>query len=215
MLKAVFAAIFCATVFIPPALSEDSQQRFVEFPTENDVTIFDLASVKIVQPGRFTILHTTLYNADVMRFRMGIIDVLRQYWSRPDGKYLPPPQNVLSLGPPELSLASIDKEHGVVAWPLPYVRFKLYRNEQDSQFYDCNHDERKTDEQNYSDQRRLLTNGSTSQYLFDCRCAFLGLVHDDDVSGATLIPMTKGRVITHYYERSCLTVTHEMTLEPQ
>ena len=84
-----------------PSLADDNE-RFVEFPWFAGKTrTYDLRTVQIIQPGRFTILSTSIDDGDVMKFRLKALDTLRSYCKRPDGSY-PPPTDLFILGPPDL-----------------------------------------------------------------------------------------------------------------
>ena len=85
----------------------DENERFVEFPWPGGKTrTYDLSTVQMIQPGRFTILSTSIDDADVMKFELKALYTLRSYCKRSDGSY-PPPTDLFTLGPPDLP----DKEH--------------------------------------------------------------------------------------------------------
>jgi hypothetical protein len=90
-----------------PSLAAQNE-RFVEFPFRQDQTFtYDLRTVQMIQPGRFTIVSTVMDNADLMRFELKVLGILRTYCKRPDGKYQPP-TDVFTLGPPDLPIESIE-----------------------------------------------------------------------------------------------------------
>jgi hypothetical protein len=103
-------------------------ERFVEFPYGWDQTLtYDLRTVQMIQPGRFTIVRTTMDNADLMRFELKALDILRTYCKSPDGKYQPP-TDVFTLGPPDLPIESIEvKSAGlkIARWRYPYKRLAI------------------------------------------------------------------------------------------
>jgi hypothetical protein len=81
----IFSILFAAYC---PALAED--ERFVEFPAPRGQTMtYDLSTVQTIQPGRFTIIGSEIDSGDVMRFELDVLDSLRAYCKRPDGKYAP------------------------------------------------------------------------------------------------------------------------------
>ena len=70
-------------------------------------------------PGRFTIIGTSIDSADVMKLELKVLDTLRTYCSRPDGKY-PAPVDVFTLGPPDLPIESIEVKTPVAGKTNPY-----------------------------------------------------------------------------------------------
>ena len=52
------------------AWAADQRQRFVEFQSLGGSEIFDLSTVQMIQPGRFTITSTAIDDADVMRLEL-------------------------------------------------------------------------------------------------------------------------------------------------
>jgi hypothetical protein len=112
-----------------PSLA-DQNERFVEFPVPPAKTrIYDLRTVQMIQPGRFTILSSSIDDADVMKFELKALDTLRSYCKRPDGSY-PPPTYIFSLGPPDLPIKSIEVKSSQTklgqfksaTWHYPYKR---------------------------------------------------------------------------------------------
>jgi hypothetical protein len=84
----------------------DENERFIEFPWPGGKTrTYDLRTIQMIQPGRFTILSTSIDDADVMKFELKALDTLRSYCKRPDGSY-PPPTDLSTLGPPDLPIKS-------------------------------------------------------------------------------------------------------------
>jgi hypothetical protein len=61
-------------------LLADQNERFVEFPEPTGKTrTYDLRTVQIIQPGRFTIVSTSIDDADVMKLELKVLDTLRSY----------------------------------------------------------------------------------------------------------------------------------------
>ena len=83
------------------AHAQDMQKSFVEFKDEQRTTTYDLRTVEVIQPGKFVIVETTLYDPDVMKFQLKVLDTLRSHCDRPDGWY-PAPAEVFTLGPPDM-----------------------------------------------------------------------------------------------------------------
>ena len=111
-----------------PSWAGDQEKRFLEFPSGIDTTTFDLTTVQMVQPGRFTIISTTIDDLDVMKFELTVLDTLRAYCTRPDGKY-PAPAKLLALGPPDMPIKSIEvrnqNQTRTVEWDYPYKRLAI------------------------------------------------------------------------------------------
>jgi hypothetical protein len=81
-----------------PSWAGDQDERFVEFPVPSGKTqTYDLSTVQMIEPGRFTIIGTSIDNADVMKLELKVLDTLRTYCNRPDGKYSPP-VDIFTLG---------------------------------------------------------------------------------------------------------------------
>jgi hypothetical protein len=133
LLALIFSVLVIACC--PSLATED--ERFVEFPEPPAKTrTYDLRSVHMIQPGRFTILSTSIDDPDVMRFELSALDSLRSYCKGPDGSY-PPPTNLFTLGPPDLPIKNIEvkstqsKDFGGISqyksatWPYPYKKLAI------------------------------------------------------------------------------------------
>ena len=66
----------------------------------------DLNTVQIIQPGRFTVIETTIDNPDMMRFELKVLAVLRTYCARAAGQYAAP-ADLLMLGPPDMPVKKL------------------------------------------------------------------------------------------------------------
>jgi hypothetical protein len=88
--------LICAAYFVAScsALADDQQKRFIEFPDGGDMTTYDLNTVQLIQPGKFTIIYTVVSNPDFMRLELKALDILREYCKRDDGLY-PAPTDLL------------------------------------------------------------------------------------------------------------------------
>jgi len=66
----------------------DQNERFVEVECclPGKIRIYDLRTVQMIQPGRFTILSTEIDGGDLMTLELKVLDTLRTYCKRPDGK---------------------------------------------------------------------------------------------------------------------------------
>jgi hypothetical protein len=198
-----------------PSWADDQQKRFLEFPSGNDTTTFDLNTVQIIQPGRFTIISTALDDPDVMKFRLKAIEIMRSHCARPGGKY-PAPPDVLTLGPPDMSVEDIEViaqnqsslKH--VKWSFPYKRFAS-GSQQGLELFVC---ERQSE---YSEVRRIILNGIRMKRLFDCKRGLLGVFvrEDDDPTKAITGSVPIGSRAFEYYLSACQAVTHEAPYVPE
>ena len=89
------------------SLAAQDNKRFVEFQERGLTQTYDLSTVQMLQPGRFTIVSTQIDDADVMKLELKVLDTLRTCCKEPDGKY-PAPTDLFALGPPDLPIATID-----------------------------------------------------------------------------------------------------------
>ena len=64
--------------------------RFLETRGNDDTTTFDLSSVEIIQPGRFSIKTTTIDNPYMLSWKLKLYAALRPYCSQQQGST--PPQ---------------------------------------------------------------------------------------------------------------------------
>jgi hypothetical protein len=65
-----------------PTWVSDQDKRFLEFPNKKDTVTYDLNTVQIIQPGKFTVIETTIRNPDVIKFELKVLDTLRTYCAR-------------------------------------------------------------------------------------------------------------------------------------
>jgi hypothetical protein len=128
--------IFSVSLFACcPSLAADQDERFVEIPFgRGQSKIYDLRTVRVIQPGRFTIVSTWIDDADRMNVELKVLDILRIHCKRPDGKY-PAPNDLFTLGPPDLPIKDIEVEtksykghqtthqEKTASWHYPYERF--------------------------------------------------------------------------------------------
>jgi hypothetical protein len=97
------------------SLAGQGDKRFVEFQRRGSTERYDLSTVHILQLGRFSIFSTSIDDADVMKLELRVLDTLRNYCKRPDGKY-PAPTDLFKLGPPDMAVESIAVK--TVSWPV-------------------------------------------------------------------------------------------------
>lgn len=78
--------IFTALLIACCSSLAEKNERFVEFSYIADQTlIYDLGTVRVIQPCRFTIVSTLIDDANRMAFELKALDTLRTYCKRPDG----------------------------------------------------------------------------------------------------------------------------------
>ncbi|MGA7308951.1 MAG: hypothetical protein WBX05_08385, partial [Pseudolabrys sp.] len=121
----LFAGLFVFWTYYPHRLplpttltgqpSSGQAGRFLEVPGSGDTTTFDLNTVQKMQPGRFTIISTSIDEPDVMKFRLRALDVVRSYCAFADGKY-PAPADLLTLGTADKSVENIEVKNKFVQW---------------------------------------------------------------------------------------------------
>jgi hypothetical protein len=223
-----------------PSLA-DQDGRFVEFPELPAKTrIYDLHTVQMIQPGRFTILSTSIDDADVMRFELKALYTLRSYCKRPDESY-PPPTDLFTLGPPDLPIKSIEVRSSQTklgqfksaTWHYPYKRLAIEDRDgtfvQDEAYFYCKDAVHQKDEgELYLKQRTSITNGSQTKELFDCKRGLRGnfVTLDEEPAGPDRFwPSDPAKVHTDvvtphsysdlWYRGVCLRVMHETPYSPK
>jgi hypothetical protein len=195
-------------IALSPAWGAD---RFVEFPSDTETHTYDLSTVQMIQPGRLTIVETTIDNPDVMKFELTALETLRTYCARPDGKYKAP-ADLLTLGPPDIPVKNIEVDSGpttkTVLWFYPYKRLERFVGRM---FCRDSLDPQKAETQLYFERRAEIANGSQGKMLFDCRRGLMGFfLHDDDDPSKVLTQLvsadTNGAM---YYSGVCRAALHE------
>lgn len=231
---AVLAILLTATSCAEAVWAQQQQGAFVEVPTSRNSTTFDLRSLQMIQPGKFTIIETVIDNPDVLRLRLKVLDSLRRYCkTRSDGEY-PAPADLFTLGPADMPVQTIKVKSGKVkigsrtyptksaSWKLPYLRLAAIFHGHESQplpyaeFYPCKN-AFESEAQTYSEMRNAILNGIRSKMLFDCKRGLSGdfLHEDDDISTAIIGPIPKGTILFEQYLSVCRAVTHEQPYMPR
>ena len=75
----------------------EDQNRFIELPDDNNTETYDLNTVQMIAPGRFTIIKTTIANPDVMKLEVTALGTLQSYCARPDGAYPAPAELLIPI----------------------------------------------------------------------------------------------------------------------
>jgi len=207
------------------SLANQDNKRFVAFQQRGSTETYDLSTVQILQPGRFSIVSTSIDDADVMKLRLKVLDTLRTYCNQPNGKY-PAPTDLLALGSPDMEIESIEvqtvsrlvKGRNIslkfVSWHYPYDRLALHIV--GGKVAPMGGDLKCTDdEENYFAQRTQIMTGIRTKELFDCKRGLMGNFRDDDDDDPFTYfvkPQTYGRRV---YNEICLRVTHETPHSPE
>src|SRR5258708_2417128 len=204
----------CATwlVVLCPSWAGEQERRFLEFPSGRDTTTFDLSTVQVIQPGRFSVIRTTIDNPDVIELELKAFNTLRTYCARPAGEY-PAPADLLTLGPADRPVKSVEVRGAqtrttrkIITWEYPYTRlrngiFLLGCGRQDQ-----------------LDKQRLITNGIQTRELFDCRRGlagtFLDAIDNGNPSNVLTAPVRPNTYLETYYLGVCYAVMHERPYLP-
>jgi hypothetical protein len=225
--------LILSILFVTCRLSWAGQdERFVEFQHLGQTETCDLNTVQVTQPGRFTIVETTIDDADVMKLELKVLNALRSYCKRSDGHY-PPPGDFFTLGSPDMPIKAIDvvthstqmagqnKSFKSVFWYYPYERLTIHTNEdkviQKEAVFSCS-DESRKEEELYQLRRETIMNGSRTKWLFDCKRGISGFFMDEDSDALSealtrfVTPRTQGEEV---YLSICLRVTHEKPYSPE
>lgn len=184
-----------------PTLGQSSA-RFVEFAGDGATITFDLTTVEILVPGKFTILGTTIDQPNQMKVRLKAHDLLKRYCEKPVGNY-PPPDDVFVLGAPDatvenIRVAKVDKAK-IATWKIPY---KLVET---SPRVGLNCDRPSY----YVEGRNQILHGYQAKFVFDCNRAVAGmLVNKSDALGeAITFQLTGQENMAFWYAVVCLRVT--------
>ena len=100
-------AILLVLLVIAGQASASAQSRWVEIDYNDRTTTYDLTTVYMIEPGKFTILERTVDHSDVMRFSLAVLASLRSYCTRPDGRY-PAQESLFMLGKPDMPIEEIE-----------------------------------------------------------------------------------------------------------
>jgi hypothetical protein len=187
MKLAWFVSIFAMLIVTSNRSLAGENERFVEFEEYPAKTrTYDLRSVQMVQPGRFTIRSVSVDEGDALRFELKVLDTLRTFCKRPDGNY-PAPTDLFTLGPPDLQTKNIEVRSSrtkagqfkSVSWFYPYKRLAMEDAGDFSQsetYFPCKDGAQPNADEGdlYLKQRRSITNGRQNKELFDCKRGLWG-----------------------------------------
>lgn len=213
------SCIAASLVLSTSCWAAEEGKRFLEISTDNNVTAFDLSTVEMIQPGRFSIVSNTIDHPDIMKFKLKVLDTLHDFcktkngaYQWPEGKYAPP-ADVFTLGPPDLLVEDIKVENDsrsfikrVINWKHPYER--LARVSHGSSQLWCT-------DQYYMDSLRGATDGTSTKHFYDCKRGLTdyGVFHNPEGPNWGFVrPRTLQ--FREYFE-VCQAVTHETPYTPE
>jgi hypothetical protein len=192
------------------------QERLIEFQGPKQSKIYDLATVRTIQPGRFTIVGTSIDNPDVMQLELKVLEALQKYCTYNDGQY-PAPTDLLVLGPPDMPVTNIDVKHVKrfngerykrAIWFYPYKKLAV-GEEPEFGFLECDRPD--------TEARNLITNGVRTRELFDCKRGLWGKLFNENGDPAEafthVVPVDS--LAFRYYWTACRAVTHEEPYVPK
>lgn len=196
------AAAISLLVATAPVLAV-AKDRFMEFDSINSTTVFDLSTVHILQPGKFSVTYTSTDHPDVMRLRLAILDEFKAVCGKPAGRYAMG-QKVLAMKQADVAVEDIVVEAGkdkMVTWSKPWYENSSVNGKgqtvQDSEFAVCT-------DKFFRDSRQVIMDGLKSKIQFDCKRAVMGLYFGSD-SEPMMVDVRGG--YTTYYKGVCKAVT--------
>jgi len=155
--------------------------RFLEVHSPYGGTdMYDLGTVHMIQPGRFTMTYSRFSDAGEIALRLNILDVLKSYCKRPEGRYPVPQQLLTILSGANVEITGLDganaaievtdlEKFSLVDWYYvqtagPAIEFSsLPCNTQDE-----------AEGNWYFRERAKITDGQKSTILFDCKRGLSG-----------------------------------------
>jgi hypothetical protein len=212
---------------VAPAAGAAINSQFVEFPEDNSTEIYDLSTVQILLPGKFSIIATSIDKPDVMRLKLKAHDTLEVYCQRPNGEY-EAPDDLFVLGPPDMPVSKIkiettDKKDAgdriystrLAIWALPYVRFASRRAtgiEPEEAIVMCKGADAKSLNRMT---RNDILNGTRTKEIFDCNHALWGLgeLSSDHIFIMNPLQQLRSNILL-YYEALCSKVTGKEPYAP-
>jgi hypothetical protein len=230
------SALICAVSFVAscPSWASDPDSRFLEFQEDHDTLTYDIDTVHMIGPSRFTITHTTIATPDMMKLELKALATLQPYCGRADGKY-PAPADMLTLGPPDLPMENIEVTtnqtksggrsypHKAVSWSFPYKRLAINLQGGLVQYpvpvIQC--EGQLITETEYqsriAEARLVVMNGIRVKELFDCKRGQSGIFLDenDDPTNAKTYFVRPDTLMLRYYLGVCYRVTHESPYWPE
>jgi hypothetical protein len=200
-----------------------SESRWIELDSDADTITYDLNTLQMIEPGKFTIINKTVDHPDVMRLKLAVLDTLRSYCTRPDGKYAPPVE-LFMLGKPDMPVEKIEVKTQQTApggekfknaiWKLPYRKLAFYPPtgpEEYISFFDCEGPAVESSDKEYTEMRSSIMNGIPRKEMYDCRHGVMGLfLHEDDPPSKSITSIHIRGGFFSAYLRLCQAITGEM-----
>jgi hypothetical protein len=203
-----------------PSWASDQAPRLLEIMDGSGRLIFDLNTVKIIEPGRFSIIESKIDDPDRMVFRLKTLIALRPYCERPHGQY-PAPANLLALGEPNMPIRAIEVKSGpfgdtilkMVSWTYPYRQL----GPTPASVHCKSSNPNRTDADLIVADVAQVANGIQSRVIYDCKHALWAVLANDeeDPASAKTAPVQKGTQTFTNYMSICSTVMHEKPYVPQ
>ena len=195
------------------SIPKQNEVHFVEFSHGSKITTFDLNTVHMIEPNRFSINSTTIDNPDVVQYKLKVLDALRPYCSRPPGTY-PVPAVMPTLGNADLPLENVQVISPITGkqlyWPLPYAK----KEGGGGLIIDCQAGS-KTEDSLYLENRNRIINGESDQYQFDCsRGMWLTLPMGLEIAKFPLFTVPPNTGVEVLYMRICQAVMHQTPYQP-
>jgi hypothetical protein len=208
----------------------DQDSQFLEISEDTETVIFDLATVRVIIPGRFTIVQTYIDHPDTMKFKLTVLDTLRNYCSLHDGRYQAP-ESLFTLGRPDMPIERIEVSsssalRGITncpfksaSWSYPYDRLAMHFKDHSlagKGFLNCQQWCKSGDEL-YLSERAVILNGLRTSELYDCKRGLTGTFIsdvDNDPAKVTVLTVRPGTFAFAHYTKICERVVHEMPFIP-
>jgi hypothetical protein len=165
----------------------------------------------MLTPNKFTIVSTQIDHADVMRFKLNALNILRPYCARPDGKY-DAPKDLFTLGEPDMPVTQIevnpkDIPHAVL-WREPYKilsdGYSTTVDREDIAFINC------SKPSDYDESRSSIMGGLERKELYDCDHGVFGLFEDINTPADQAVLATVRGLFKVAYNRLCPVVTGQL-----
>jgi hypothetical protein len=107
----VLGVLALSVATLQSAFAAGPSGRFVEFHSPGGWTdIYDIETVRMILPGRFTVIKTTIDDPDKIPLKLDIFRILKTYCERPEGNYPLPQKLVTMAGLPTSSVFKVTNE---------------------------------------------------------------------------------------------------------
>lgn len=209
MRQLVLASAIIGALAVPATANE----RFIEIGDDTSTTTFDLSTVNVIQPGKFSVIYMTTDNPDVIRLRLAIIDDLKSACSKPFGEY-DISMKVIDIKKPDMPVEKIRvydlSGAKVTRWSKPYLEYSFIKDgkvKQADEFFPCGTKRQKLDDY-YMETRSSIMGGIREKIMFDCRRGLMGVYPRENDTSPLLLTEIRGAYVT-YYKKVCPKVTGE------